>query len=240
MPKPCFDLTRAPHARGILALMLHEILDPIIAWIGAVVASWGYLGIVLLMAIESANIPLPSEAILTYAGYLVAEGKLNFHGAALAGAIGCVVGSLPSYWLGMRGGRPFLERYGKYLLLSHKDLATAERWAGKYGNWTFFIGRMLPVVRTFISFPAGVLRLNLPRFLLFTFIGSWLWSYLLVYVGVVVGRNKEAFKSVWHAFDLVIVLGLGAGFAYYLYRHLKHLRQPAPEAAVEVPDGESA
>lgn len=211
--------------------MLHQFLDPVIAWIGAVVASWGYAGVAFLMAIESANVPLPSEAILTYAGYLVSQGRLNLHGAALAGAVGCVLGSLPSYWLGMRGGRPFLERYGKYLLLSRRDLDTAERWAARYGNWTFFVGRMLPVVRTFISFPAGVLRVNLPRFVLFTFVGSWIWSYVLVYVGVAVGRNLERFKAVWHTFDLAIAALVIAGFAYYLYRHLRHAAHDDAPAA---------
>src|SRR5580658_6195925 len=113
------------------------------------VASWGYPGIVIMMAIESANIPLPSEAIMPAAGILVQQGKLNLHLAALAGAVGCVVGSIPSYLLGLYGGRPFFERYGRWLLLKERDLALAESWVRKYGNVTFFICRMLPVVRTF-------------------------------------------------------------------------------------------
>lgn len=201
---------------------MHSLLDSIIAGIGNIVASWGYLGVVLLMAIESANIPLPSEAILPFAGYLVSQGKMNYHAAALAGAVGCVLGSVPSYLLGLYGGRPFLEKYGKWILVSHRDLETAERWVGRWGDAVFFVGRMLPVVRTFISFPAGVLKLNLPRFLLFTFIGSWIWSYLLVYVGIVFGQNMEAFKAVWHKFDLAIVLVVVAGMGYYVYRHIKH------------------
>jgi membrane protein DedA with SNARE-associated domain len=205
---------------------MHSVLDSVIAAIGSVVASWGYLGVVLLMAIESANIPLPSEAILPFAGFLVSQGKLNYHGAALAGAIGCVLGSIPSYLLGLYGGRPFLEKYGKWILVSHKDLETAERWVARWGDAVFFVGRMLPVVRTFISFPAGVLKLNLPRFLAFTFIGSWIWSYFLVHVGVVFGQNLEMFKGLWHKFDLAIVVLVLAGMGYYVYRHIKHAQQP--------------
>jgi membrane protein DedA with SNARE-associated domain len=205
--------------------MLHNLLDPVIAWIGNIVASWGYVGVALLMAVESANVPLPSEAILPFAGYLVSQGKLNFHGAALAGAIGCVLGSVPSYLLGLYGGRPFLEKYGKWILVSKRDLELAERWTSRWGDAVFFIGRMLPVVRTFISFPAGVLKLNLPRFLLFTFIGSWIWSYFLVYVGTVFGQNLEAFKTVWHKFDLAIVVLGVAAVGWYVYRHVKHAHE---------------
>jgi membrane protein DedA with SNARE-associated domain len=182
------------------------------------------VGVALLMAIESANVPLPSEAILPFAGYLVSQGKLNFHGAALAGAIGCVLGSLPSYLLGLYGGRPVLEKYGKWVLLSHHDLEVAERWVARWGDAVFVVGRMLPVVRTFISFPAGVLKLNLPRFIFFTFLGSWIWSYLLVYVGIVFGNNLEAFKTVWHKFDLAIVVLGVAAVGWYVWRHLKHAR----------------
>jgi membrane protein DedA with SNARE-associated domain len=201
-------------------MALHELLEPILLAISNVVATWSYGGVVALMAIESANIPLPSEAILPFAGYLVSKGEMNFHLAALAGAIGCVIGSYPSYLLGKLGGRPFLAKYGKYLLLSESDLNTAERWCAKYGDIVFFICRMLPVVRTFISFPAGVLQLHLGRFLAYTFVGSLLWSYLLVYVGTVFGKNLEAFKTIWHQFDLAIVLVVLGGLGYYIWHHL--------------------
>ncbi len=202
--------------------MLHQLLDPILQMIRDGVASWGYLGVILMMAIESANVPLPSEAIMPTAGLLVQQGKMNIHLAALAGAVGCLLGSIPSYFLGMLGGRPFLEKYGRYLLLRKQDMEIADKWVNKYGDITFFVCRMLPVVRTFISFPAGVLKAHFGMFCLFTFIGSLAWCYLLTWVGIKFGENLEMFVSVWHKFDIAIVLVVVAGFSYYLYRHLKH------------------
>lgn len=201
--------------------MIHELIDPILQMIKETVANWGYGGIVVMMAIESANIPLPSEAIMPTAGILVQQGKMNIHLAALAGAIGCLLGSIPSYFLGMYGGRPLVEKYGRLLLLKPKDLETADRWVDKYGDLTFLICRMLPVVRTFISFPAGVLKAHFLMFCAFTFIGSLVWCYFLTYVGIKFGENMELFVHLWHKFDLAIVLVVGAGLGYYLYHHLK-------------------
>ncbi len=202
--------------------MLHQFLDPILLWIKSGVEQGGYLAVLIMMAIESANIPLPSEAIMPTAGLLVQEGKMNVHLAALAGAVGCVVGSIPSYYLGMLGGRPFLTKYGRYFLLKEKDMELADKWVTKYGDMTFFICRMLPVVRTFISFPAGVLRAPLGKFLIYTFVGSLVWCYFLTYVGIWFGDNMEQFRDIWHKFDLVIVLVCVGGFGWYLWRHLKH------------------
>jgi len=185
------------------------------------VASWGYVGVAAMMAIESANIPLPSEAIMPTAGILVQQGKMDFHLAALAGAIGCVIGSIPSYFLGMFGGRPFLEKYGKYFLLKTRDLELADKWVDKYGDITFFICRMLPVVRTFISFPAGVLKAHFLMFVVYTFIGSLIWCYFLTWVGIKFGENMEMFVDLWHKFDVAIVLFCVAAFGFYLYHHLK-------------------
>jgi membrane protein DedA with SNARE-associated domain len=202
---------------------LDTLLVPIIGFIENTISDMGAWGIVALMAIESANIPLPSEAILPFAGYLVSKGVLGFHVAAFAGAFGCVVGSVPSYYLGYFGGRPFVQKYGKWFLVSKRDLETADKWTEKYGDWAFFICRMLPVVRTFISLPAGILRANFPRFLAFTFIGSLVWSYLLVYVGIKLGEHREAMAAIWHKFDYAIVGACLVLFAVYIYRHIKHL-----------------
>lgn len=202
--------------------MLHQFIDPILDMIKDQVAQGGYLAVILMMAIESANIPLPSEAIMPTAGLLVHEHKMNFHLAALAGAVGCVLGSIPSYLLGMYGGRPFLQKYGRYFLLREKDMELADSWVQKYGDITFFVCRMLPVVRTFISFPAGVLKAHFWLFNLYTFIGSLVWCYFLTWVGVAFGENMEVFRSYWHKFDIAIVVVCVAGFGYYLYRHLKH------------------
>lgn len=202
--------------------MLHQFIDPLLQQIRDLIAGWGYLGVILMMAIESANIPVPSEAIMPTAGLLVQGGKMNFHLAALSGAIGCLLGSIPSYFLGMYGGRPFLIKYGHYILLSEKDMEAADRWVDRFGDWAFFICRMLPVVRTFISFPAGVLRAHFGIFCLFTFIGSLVWCYFLTWVGVKFGENMETFTNIWHKFDVLIVAVVVAAFAWYLYRHLKH------------------
>lgn len=201
--------------------MIHELIDPILQMIKDTVANWGYGGIVVMMAIESANIPLPSEAIMPTAGILVQQGKMNIHLAALAGAIGCLIGSIPSYFLGLLGGRPIVEKYGRLLLLKPKDLETADRWVDKYGDLTFLICRMLPVVRTFISFPAGVLKAHFLMFCVYTFIGSLAWCYFLTYVGVKFGENMQMFVDLWHKFDLaIVVIGLAA-MGYYVYHHLK-------------------
>jgi len=185
----------------------------------------GYWGVALMMAIESCNIPLPSELIMPYAGVYVQQGQMNFHLAAFAGALGCVLGSLPSYWLGYVGGRPFLQKYGKWLLVTEHDLTTAERWVDKYGDGAFFICRMLPVVRTFISLPAGVLKAHFWPFTLYTFIGSLVWCYGLVYVGVVFGENLETFRHYWHKFDYAIVGVILVLGAWYIWSHIKHFRE---------------
>ena len=202
-------------------ISIHELVDPILSSIKDVVASWGYIGVAAMMAIESANIPLPSEAIMPTAGILVQQGKMNIHLAALAGAIGCLIGSIPSYFLGLYGGRPFLEKFGRWFLLKNHDLELADKWVDRFGDMTFFVCRMLPVVRTFISFPAGVLRAHFGIFCAFTFVGSLAWCYFLTWVGIKFGENMEVFSKIWHQFDLAIVAVVGAGFAYYLYRHLK-------------------
>jgi membrane protein DedA with SNARE-associated domain len=201
--------------------LLHNLIDPILQAIRDTVAAWGYMGVILMMAIESANVPLPSEAIMPTAGLLVQQSKMNIHLAALAGAIGCLIGSIPSYLLGLYGGRPFLQKHGRWLLLKEHDLELADRWVDRYGDITFFVCRILPVVRTFISFPAGVLRAHFGIFCLFTFVGSLIWCYFLTWVGIKFGENLDTFVHLWHRFDLVIVLIVLGGFGYYLYHHLK-------------------
>jgi membrane protein DedA with SNARE-associated domain len=202
--------------------IFHQLLEGLIQLIHQTITMLSYTGVALLMAIESFNIPLPSEFIMPYAGFMVQQGKLNIHLAALAGAIGCVLGSLPSYWIGYVGGRPFLAKYGKWLLLSESDLDTAERWTARYGDLSFFLCRMLPVVRTFISLPAGILKARLMPFIIYTFFGSLIWSYALVWVGVKFGEHLEAFKEIWHKFDTAIIVVLLLLFALYLYKHIKH------------------
>src|SRR5207302_1316298 len=151
--------------------MIGRIIEILSAFIIATISTLGYAGIVLLMAIESACIPLPSEIIMPFSGYLVYTGRFNIWLVSVAGAFGCVVGSLVAYWVGMYGGRPFIEKYGRYVLISHHDLNLADRWFARYGEVIVFASRLLPVVRTFIAFPAGVARMNLTRFTVYTFLG---------------------------------------------------------------------
>ncbi len=202
--------------------MLEKLLAVVATWIMGVISSMGYGGIVLLMAIESACIPLPSEIIMPFAGFLVSKGQMTLWGIALAGAIGCVVGSIPAYYLGMFGGRPMAEKYGKYVLISHKDLDMADRWFATHGEIIIFIARLLPAVRTFIAFPAGVARMNMSKFIIYTFIGSFIWCWALGYVGMKAGENWESLKVYFHEFHYVIA-GLGLIFViWYVRRHLKN------------------
>ena len=181
----------------------------------------GYPGVVLLMAIESACIPLPSEIIMPFSGYLVSTGEFNLHLASLSGALGCAIGSAVAYYAGAKGGRPFVEKYGRYVLIRQRDIDKADKWFCKYGEAAVFISRLLPVIRTFISFPAGCSRMNFPRFLVYSFVGSVPWCYFLTYVGKVLGENWDSLKTYFHGADVVIGVILLAGFAFWLYHHLK-------------------
>src|ERR1043166_1491076 len=158
--------------------MIARILEILSGIIVATILFLGYPGIVLLMAIESACIPLPSEIIMPFSGYLVSTGQMNLWLVALAGAVGCVLGSLVAYWVGSKGGRPLIEKYGRYILVSPHDLDMADRWFAKRGEIIVFVSRMLPAIRTFIAFPAGVARMNLKRFIIYTFAGSFPWCLL--------------------------------------------------------------
>ena len=201
--------------------MIAELIAFLAKFIIDTISFSGYLGVILLMAIESACIPLPSEIIMPFSGYLVFRGDFELFRVALAGAFGCVVGSIPAYDLGLYGGRPLVEKYGKYILISQKDLDLADRWFQRYGDWAIFFSRLLPVVRTFISFPAGVARMNVPRFVLYTFVGSFPWCLGLAYAGMKLGQNWDTLGVYFHKFDLVIGVIIALGAAYYLWHHLK-------------------
>jgi membrane protein DedA with SNARE-associated domain len=204
--------------------VIEKIISVLAGFIIGTISALGYGGIVLLMAIESACIPLPSEIIMPFSGYLVYTGEMTLWGIALAGAVGCVLGSLVAYWVGAYGGRPLVEKYGKYVLISHRDLEIADGWFRKHGDITIFIGRLLPVVRTFIAFPAGVARMNLWRFNVYTFVGSFIWCYGLGWVGMKLGEHWNTLGTYFHRFDAVIGALIVAGAAWYVWRHLKHSR----------------
>ena len=208
--------------------MIARLLEFLSAIIVAVISTLGYSGIVLLMAIESACIPLPSEIIMPFSGYLVSTGQMNLWLVALAGAVGCVLGSLVAYWVGMKGGRPLIEKYGRYLLVSRHDLDMADRWFEKRGEIIVFVSRMLPAIRTFIAFPAGVARMNLKRFVIYTFAGSFPWCLGLAYVGQKLGEkwNKDDTLKTWfHRFDFLIGIVAVLLAAWWVWRHVGHLRK---------------
>jgi membrane protein DedA with SNARE-associated domain len=185
---------------------------------------WG--GVVGIMALESANIPIPSEVTMPLSGWLLvqAQGGTAVQAAlvgGLWGAVGCTLGSLLSYALGAWGGRPLLEKYGKYLMISPHDLDMADRWFDRWGDWAAFISRLLPIVRTFISFPAGVAKTRLLPFTIYSFIGSFIWCGGLAYGGFVFGSRWEELRAIMRPFDIPVAIVLVGGFIYYLYHHIR-------------------
>ena len=189
--------------------------------------TFGYGGIILAMAIESCLIPLPSEIIMPLAGAFVTASfgsKFNLVGVAVSGAIGCVLGSAVAYWIGATGGRPFIMNYGKYILISRHDFDLADRWFVKYGSSITFFSRLLPVVRTYISLPAGISGMNFPKFLTYTFLGSLPWRFVLAYAGVQLGNNFNKVGTVLHGLDFVIVGVLAVLVALYVVRHFRQER----------------
>ena len=164
---------------------------------------------------------------MPFSGYLVYTGRFNLWFVAVAGAVGCVLGSLVAYWVGLRGGRPLIEKYGRYVLISHHDLDVADRWFAKHGEVIVFASRLLPVIRTFIAFPAGVARMNLKRFVIYTFAGSLPWCLALAYVGQKLGEQwdkNETLKSLFHRFDFVIGILFVLFVAWWIWRHVKNSR----------------
>ncbi len=197
-----------------MAGLLMEIVHNVTAFI----ASMGYWGIGILMAIGSCNIPIASEVTLPFGGYLVSIGRLTFWGVALAGTVGGTVGSLVSYYIGLYGGRPFLDRYGRYLGAPPHRLALAEVWFARYDLWTVFFTRLLPLIRAFISLPAGVARVNIFLFTLYTFLGTLIWSLLLTYIGFTLGVHWEIVSSYFHRFDLLLLVAVILLLAYWVWR----------------------
>jgi membrane protein DedA with SNARE-associated domain len=204
--------------------LFHALEAYLIPWLEQLYRSVGYLGLALAMGIESACIPLPSELVLPLAGWMVSLGIFSFWPAVLTATIGGTLGSILAYWVGALGGRPLLLRYGRYVLISQHEIEIAERWFARYGEATAFFSRLLPVVRTFISLPAGISRMSFPRFVLYTFLGSLPWSAVLVYVGVLLQSNWETVRAVLAPFDYVIVLVVVAAIAYFVYRRVTSLR----------------
>jgi membrane protein DedA with SNARE-associated domain len=212
--------------------MVSKIISALAAFIIAVISKTGYLGVLLLMAIESACIPLPSEVIMPFAGYLVNAGhldplthiKFSLVLVATAGALGCNLGSVIAYEIGHYGGRPLVERYGSYIFLGRHELEMADRFFSRFGAMAVLIGRLLPVIRTFIALPAGIAKMPRLRFHVFTFIGSWPWCFVLAWVGMKLGERWDTdprLKEWFHRMDAVIILLLLAGITWFVWSHWK-------------------
>jgi membrane protein DedA with SNARE-associated domain len=212
--------------------MSERILATLAQFIIAVISASGYSGVALLMAIESACVPLPSEIIMPFAGYLVHTGRLNLLLVATAGALGCNIGSAIAYWMGSWGGRPFIARYGRFVLLDHHDLDRAEHFFARYGGITVFLARLLPVIRTFIALPAGIAKMPILRFHLYTFLGSWPWCFVLAWAGARLGQAWDTdprFKAWFHRFHLGVEILLLLAILWFLWTHWRNRVRPEDE-----------
>jgi membrane protein DedA with SNARE-associated domain len=210
--------------------MLDKIVSGLSAFIIATISTLGYGGVVLMMAIESACIPLPSEVIMPFSGFLVASGQFNLQMVAIMGALGCLLGSYLAYYVGAHGGRRFIELYGRYLLIAPHELETADRFFERWGSLAVFLARLLPVVRTFIAFPAGVSRMKILPFTIYTLLGSYIWCLVLAYAGMKLGEHWKDLAPYFHRFDAIIAILLIAGAAALLYNRLKSIRSATTSA----------
>jgi len=213
--------------------LLTHLTDILTTLITNLYVSTGLLGIVLAMAIESCCIPLPSELVMPLAGIMIVNGKL-LHGTnslvalllvALAGAAGCLLGSIIAYIIGYTGGRPLLLKYGRYLLISQHDADKADQFFQRWGSETTFFSRLLPVVRTYISLPAGIAKMPFAKFCIYTVLGSFPWCLLLAYVGTIIGGKLATLSPIFHTFDVVILIVLAVLIALYIRRHIRNDRK---------------
>ncbi|MDE3104380.1 MAG: DedA family protein [Acidobacteriota bacterium] len=199
--------------------------EKIVSLLVSLIAGGGYASVILLMALQSACIPIPSEVILPLAGFALAHNQLQLVLLATVASLASNLGSVPAYWVGARGGRPLVERFGGFVLLSRRDLDLCDHFFAKYGSITVLVGRMLPIVRTFIALPAGIARMNQLRFHLYTFIGSWPWCYALAWVGLKLGNEFQTdprFQSAFHHFHLAVEAVLGLGIVWFVASHWKN------------------
>jgi membrane protein DedA with SNARE-associated domain len=203
---------------------MYSVLEIVTEFIIDLISFLGYPGIILAMAIESACIPLPSEVIMPFSGYLAYKGRFDIIAVSVAGAVGCVLGSILAYWVGMKGGKPLILRYGRYVLISPKEIELAERWARRYGDKAVFISRLMPVVRTFISLPAGMFGVGFPKFVLYTFLGSLPWCFVLAYAGKALGENWHIIGGWIRKADWLIAILILFGLALFLWKRIGEIR----------------
>lgn len=200
--------------------MISDILGWLASLIISIISNTGYLGVTFLMALESAGILIPSEVIMPFSGYLAGIGRFSLWLVIFWATVGNIFGSLALYVVGYYGGRPFALRYGRYFFFTAEELEKSDKWFKKYGSLAVFFGRMLPVVRTYISLPAGVVKMNLPKFLGYTFVGSVPWNFALAYIGLVLGENWKGIEIYFRKFDYVILILIVIGIVWWARRHL--------------------
>jgi membrane protein DedA with SNARE-associated domain len=200
---------------------LVKILTFLSSVIIGLISATGYLGIILAMAVESACIPLPSEIIMPFSGFLVYRGRFSLWMVSLAGALGCSLGSALAYGLGAWGGRPLVIKYGRYFLVHHQDLERADRFFARYGDKATFIARLLPVIRTFISLPAGISRMDFRKFLFYSFAGSFPWCFLLAWIGLKLGERWREIGGIFHKLDFLIGGIIVAAVLWFVWAHWK-------------------
>ncbi len=198
------------------------ILGAITSYIVNGISFSGYWGVGFFMALESACLPVPSEIIMPFAGYLVWVGRFSFWLVVIWGTIGNLAGSILAYAVGYYGGRPFIEKYGKYILLSHHDLDMADKWFGKYGNFSIFFSRFLPVIRTFISLPAGIAKMSFGKFCFYTAAGSFPFSILLTWAGLALGQNWADIKLYLRNLDWLIIVSVLLAVIVFIYFKIKN------------------
>jgi len=202
-------------------LNMTHLLGSITNLIIHIISSLGYAGVGFLMALQTVAVPIPSEVILPFAGFLASAGRFNIFLIAVMGGLGSCLGSSLAYYIGYKGGRPLVENYGKYLLISHDDLDLAEKFFSRSGRLAVFIGQLLPVVRSFISFFAGVAKEDMKKFLPSVFLGSFIWSLGLAYLGAKLGQNWDSLHARFQNLDIIVIVLIIAGIAAWIYKHLR-------------------
>jgi membrane protein DedA with SNARE-associated domain len=202
--------------------MITDLINVLAQFVVHIIGVLGYPGIFLLMLFESCGIPMPSEVIMPFSGFLVADGRMIFWLVVAMGTLGNLAGSLLAYWIGFKGGRPLIEKYGKYILISKRDLDLADKWFTKYGDLTVFFGRFLPIIRTYISFPAGISKMNVKRFAIYSTLGALPWTALFTWLGIKMGSNWEIIREKLHSFDLIMLIAVILLIVLYIWRHIRH------------------
>jgi len=205
--------------------MIGNFLESLMFFVINTIRAFSYFGVFILTMAESACIPIPSEVIMPFSGFLVASGYFNFILVVLVATLGELTGGTIAYYVGKTGGRSLVERYGKYILISHHDLNTADHWFSRYGDKVVFFGRLLPIIRTYISFPAGVSKMKYSRFALFTVLGTLPWVIALTFLGIKLGDNWQIIRVYFHKFDILILALILIALVWYVWRHIKNMRK---------------